>query len=145
MHQSLKRKLTNFVLVVISLVLLSTSIEPSSLATAVTNTPASTTTILTATPIKHIVVIFQENGAFDHYFGTYPNAENPPKEPVFVPHPKTPSVNGLAAGLLSNNTNLANPYRLDRSQAVTVASCDPTHKYTPLQKSLDAGLMDKFV
>ncbi len=28
------------------------------------------------TPIKHLVVIFQENVSFDHYFGTYPNAAN---------------------------------------------------------------------
>jgi phospholipase C len=26
----------------------------------------------TSTPIKHLVVIFQENVSFDHYFGTYP-------------------------------------------------------------------------
>ena len=26
----------------------------------------------TATPIKHLVVIFEENISFDHYFGTYP-------------------------------------------------------------------------
>ena len=26
----------------------------------------------TATPIKHVVVIFDENVSFDHYFGTYP-------------------------------------------------------------------------
>ena len=26
----------------------------------------------TRTPIKHVVVIFQENVSFDHYFGTYP-------------------------------------------------------------------------
>src|SRR2546430_7600004 len=26
----------------------------------------------TATPIRHLVVIFQENVSFDHYFGTYP-------------------------------------------------------------------------
>jgi phospholipase C len=31
----------------------------------------------TATPIQHLVVIFQENASFDHYFGTYPNALNP--------------------------------------------------------------------
>ncbi len=30
----------------------------------------------TATPIKHLVVIFQENISFDHYFATYPNARN---------------------------------------------------------------------
>ncbi len=30
----------------------------------------------TATPIKHLVVIFDENVSFDHYFGTYPFAAN---------------------------------------------------------------------
>src|SRR5207247_1779309 len=29
----------------------------------------------TKTPIKHVVVIFQENVSFDHYFGTYPHAK----------------------------------------------------------------------
>ncbi len=28
----------------------------------------------TTTPIKHLVVIFQENVSFDHYFGTYPKS-----------------------------------------------------------------------
>ncbi len=41
----------------------------------------------TATPIKHLVVIFQENVSFDHYFGTYPNAVNPEGEPSLVPAP----------------------------------------------------------
>ena len=54
----------------------------------------------TATPVKHIVVIFDENISFDHYFGTYPNALNPPGEPVFNAHPGTPQVNGLTATLL---------------------------------------------
>ncbi len=30
----------------------------------------------TATPIKHVVVIFDENISYDHYFGTYPYAAN---------------------------------------------------------------------
>src|SRR3954451_20479301 len=33
-----------------------------------------------ATPIQHLVVIFQENVSFDHYFGTYPKAANRPGE-----------------------------------------------------------------
>jgi phospholipase C len=37
----------------------------------------------TATPIKHIVVIFGENISFDHYFGTYPKAQNNPGETRF--------------------------------------------------------------
>ena len=28
----------------------------------------------TTTPIKHLVVIFQENVSFDHYFASYPQA-----------------------------------------------------------------------
>jgi phospholipase C len=96
----------------------------------------------TATPIKHLVVIFQENVSFDHYFGTYPNAANPAGEPVFRASSRTPSVNGLSDALLFNNPNAANPQRLDRSQAVT---CDQDHSYTDEQKAFDHGLMDKFV
>ena len=58
------------------------------------------------TPIQHLVVIFQENVSFDHYFGTYPNATNPPGEPAFKALPDTPSVNGLSGALLTNNPNL---------------------------------------
>ena len=96
----------------------------------------------TATPIKHLVVIFQENVSFDHYFGTYPNATNPSGEPSFYAAPGTPTVNGLSGALLTNNPNSANPFRLDRSQAMT---CDQDHDYTPEQQAFDMGLMDKFV
>jgi phospholipase C len=96
----------------------------------------------TSTPIKHLVVIFQENVSFDHYFGTYPNATNPSGEPAFHPSPDTPSVNGLTSALLTNNPNTANPQRLDRSQAVT---CDQDHGYTDEQSAFDHGLMDQFV
>jgi hypothetical protein len=41
----------------------------------------------TATPIKHLVIIFQENVSFDHYFATYPRAANPPGEPAFTAAP----------------------------------------------------------
>src|SRR5690349_16792750 len=67
----------------------------------------------TATPIQHLVVIFQENVSFDHYFGTYPYATNPKGEPAFYARPGTPTINGLlSAGLLTNNPNAANPKRL---------------------------------
>ena len=39
-----------------------------------------------ATPIKHLVVIFQENVSFDHYFGTYPNAANTSGVPFRARH-----------------------------------------------------------
>src|SRR2546422_10306308 len=96
----------------------------------------------TTTPIKHLVVIFQENISFDHYFGTYPNAANPPGEPPFRPRQGTPSVNGLTGALLTNNPNSYQPFRLDRSQQLT---CDQQHDYKPEQQAYDAGLLDKFV
>jgi phospholipase C len=104
----------------------------------------------TATPIKHLVVIFQENVSFDHYFASYPNAMNPSGEPRFLARPGTPTVNGLTGSLLSNNpnfnnpvngTNAISPFRLDRSQAST---CDQGHNYGPEQQASDGGLMDLF-
>jgi len=103
----------------------------------------------TATPIQHLVVIFQENVSFDHYFGTYPNALNPKGEPKFKAASNTPTVNGLTNALLNNNPNLnpangagaSNPFRLDRSQAVTP---DQNHDYTAEQQAFDSGLMDLF-
>ncbi len=105
----------------------------------------------TATPIKHVVVIFGENISFDHYWGTYPYATNPSGEPRFIPLPGTPSVNGFTAALLTANPNFlntagngagaSNPFRLDRSQAATA---DQDHDYTPEQEAFHAGLMDSF-
>src|SRR5260370_33606476 len=43
----------------------------------------------TATPIKHVVVLFQENVSLDHYFGTYPNALNLSGETPFTAKPRT--------------------------------------------------------
>lgn len=101
------------------------------------------------TPIQHVVVIFGENISFDHYFGTYPKAENPPGQPHFVALPNTPAVNGLTPALLTNNPNLnpanganaANPFRLNRNQALTA---DQNHNYGPEQQSFDLGFMDLF-
>jgi phospholipase C len=96
----------------------------------------------TSTPIKHLVVIFQENVSFDHYFGTYPHAQNPAGEPTFIAAEGTPTVDGLDEALLTANPNAANPKRLGRSQAMT---CDMDHDYTHEQKAFNSGLMDKFV
>src|SRR5216684_8206892 len=97
----------------------------------------------TTTPIKHLVVIFQENVSFDHYFATYPDAANPPNEPSFTAAHDTPTVNGLNDSLLSpTNPNSVQPFRLDRSQFET---SDQDHNYTDEQRAYDSGLMDQFV
>ncbi len=58
----------------------------------------------TTTPIKHLVVIFQENISFDHYFGTYPNAQNNAGETPFHARKSTPkSINTLLTPLDTTN------------------------------------------
>src|SRR5262245_4066094 len=95
----------------------------------------------TATPIKHLVVIFQENHSFDAFFGTYPVAANPPGQPRFRARRGTPSVNGLTGTLLQFNPNPSNPFRIDRGQSYT---CDQDHEYTAEQRARNGGLMDQF-
>ncbi len=121
------------------------------------------------TPIQHVVIIFQENESFDHYFGTYPVATNPAGEDAFTALPGTPSVNGLVADSLNGNTNLlsgnpngANPQRLDPGPNASgvynssldshgsnagidnVLTCSQNHNYQPEQEAFDGGKMDKF-
>jgi phospholipase C len=112
----------------------------------------------TTTPIKHLVVIFQENVSFDHYFGTYPNAANTSGQ-RFHPGRRTPAVNGLGhtrglggtGTLLTNNPNRdedgnqVNPRRLDPANIDDVLMCDQDHNYNDEQKAFDGGAMDKFV
>jgi phospholipase C len=105
----------------------------------------------TATPIKHLVILYGENVSFDHYFATYPKAANPPDEPVFRGAPGTPAVNNLlTAHLLRNNPNLTNPangtdaadpFRLDNTQANTA---DQNHAYTAEEQAYDGGKADLF-
>jgi len=108
---------------------------------AVLTTPLVIRAADTATPIQHVVVIFDENNSFDHYFATYPNALNPPGEPQFTPLPNTPPVNGLTPSLLLNNSNSTKPFRLGRSQE---ALCDNDNHYTDEQNAYHAGLLDRF-
>src|SRR6201996_1581037 len=99
--------------------------------------------IETTTPIKHVIVIFGENVSFDHYFGTYPHATNPRGEPAFHALPDTPKANNLlAGGLLDQNPNSTQPFRIDTGKKSV--TCDQNHSYTPEQQATDHGLMDKF-
>ena len=97
----------------------------------------------TTTPIKHVVVIFQENVSFDHYFGTYPHAFNLPGETPFHAKEDTPESNTLlSSGLLNHNPNKANPFRIPPTVPVT---CDEDHNYNDEQAAAHGGLMDMFV
>ncbi|MDF0532486.1 alkaline phosphatase family protein [Tsukamurella sp. 8F] len=108
----------------------------------------------TATPIKHLVVLFDENVSFDHYFGTYPNAANAAGEtlqgsgaaaPAFHAAPGTPTdIDTFThAGLADQaNPNQYKPFRFTPGQGVT---CDQDHEYTAEQEATNNGAMDRFV
>jgi phospholipase C len=119
----------------------------------------------TRTPIKHVVVIFQENVSFDHYFGTYPTAANTDGQP-FTAAPGTPAVDGLlpatdpsipanlqhSTNLLTTNPNSATPQRLASSATGPIPgvvggqlTCSQDHNYSDEQTAFDGGLMDNFV
>jgi phospholipase C len=118
----------------------------------------------TVTPIKHVVVIFQENESFDHYFGTYPNAANTDGRRFHAAR-HTPAVDGLppatshslppslrhSTNLLTGNPNTAQPQRLDSSPtglsggAGGQLTCDEDHNYSDEQQAFDGGKMDHFV
>jgi phospholipase C len=114
--------------------------------------------------IKHVVIIFQENASFDHYFATYPDAKNTDGT-RFVARSSTPTVNGLTdgnsqfpervnVGLHDFNPNTpvgtptglnpnggANPFRMTHEQIVT---CSNNHDYKGEQLTTDSGFMDRF-
>jgi phospholipase C len=88
-----------------------------------------------STPIRHVVVIFDENISFDHYFGTYPGVNG---------------LNSPAPGggtLLTNNPNGVsnNPRLLNPNNINDLLTCDQNHNYTDEQTAFDNGAMDNFV
>ena len=127
----------------------------------------------TATPIKHLVVIFQENISYDHYFATYPNAMNLPGETPFKSKRHTPLNNNLVTpldvnhgfqplsgpNLLTNNPNAdpnapvtPNNSRHNGTDAANpfrlspsqAATADQGHNDMPEQAAYNNGNMDGF-
>jgi phospholipase C len=128
----------------------------------------------TATPIRHLVVIFQENISFDHYFGTYPFAQNNPGETPFKPSKRTPkSINNLltpldttnhfvplaGVDLINHNPNSnpnapaapnngvkngANAANPFRLSPAQALTADQNHNEGPEQSAYNNGLMDGF-
>jgi phospholipase C len=118
-------------------------------ASAVTTTTPARASGAT-TPIKHLVVIFDENVSFDHYFATYPNATNSDGVPFYarVPFMRQPVMNRGARTLqhdqllAPHNPNAAQPARLSPKQAVT---CDQDHGYAAEQLADNGGLANLYV
>ncbi|MBY8869234.1 phospholipase C [Streptomyces sennicomposti] len=96
-----------------------------------------------ATPIEHVVVLFDENISFDHYFATYPKAANTDGTRFTAAKGTPKDIDTLAhAGLLTHNPNQYAPERLTPAQAVT---CDQNHSYGPEQYAANGGRADRYV
>jgi phospholipase C len=83
-------------------------------------------------PIKHTIILYQENISFDHYFGTYGHGSN-----------------GIPAGSTLTHTNGTltwGPYAPTQlSGASQSRTCDVDHNYSNMIKMVDHGAMDMFL
>jgi len=77
-------------------------------------------------PIEHIVILYQENRTFDHFFGTYPGANG---LPLNVALPKTPGSNGTIT-----------PFHLSRT-----STPDLDHSNRAAKVAYNNGKMDGFI
>lgn len=114
--------------------------------------------------IDHIVVIYQENRSFDHYFGAYRNPNGAAavtnlldaqgkvdarftgwqKNPAGIPYnylPAPQEIAGFYGALLENRPFHLAPY-LPAGDNVT---WDPAHNFHRMFAQLDGGRMDQFV
>lgn len=97
----------------------------------------SSTISETATPIKHLIVIMQENHSFDNYFGTYPSANGTLVSEVIS---QLQRVNGLPNGVcVSYHTDCLSPY-----PAGTDSTADLAHDRDALENDYNNGMMNGF-
>jgi phospholipase C len=82
----------------------------------------------TKTPIKHLIVLMQENHTFDNYFGTYPGADGIPSGTKMPVDPKNPQTGYVESWYVGNST-------------IT----DLSHNSATFNAQFNAGKMDGFV
>jgi len=86
----------------------------------------------THSPIKHTIILYQENISFAHYFGTYGHGSN-----------------GIPAGSTLTHTSSAGtfgPYSPTQLSGATQSrTCDVDHNYKDMINMVDHGAMDKFL
>ena len=82
----------------------------------------------TKTPIKHLIVLMQENHTFDNYFGTYPGADGIPSGTKMLVDPQNPETGYVEPWYIGNST-------------IT----DLNHNASTFHDQFNAGKMDGFV
>jgi phospholipase C len=68
-------------------------------------------------PIKHVVLIMQENRSFDSYFGTFPGANGIPAGTCVPLDPANPGQGCVASFHDPHDANAGGPHRADNQQA----------------------------
>ncbi|MCE5393718.1 MAG: alkaline phosphatase family protein [Acidithiobacillus sp.] len=113
--------------------------------------------------IDHVVVIFQENRSFSHYFGTFqprngqgvfnlldhegkidPHYIGLQKNPVGIPYANLPlplEINGFSKAILPNQPFPLAPY----IPANGTVRWDPKHRFFRMMAEINQGKMDRFV
>jgi phospholipase C len=84
----------------------------------------------TTTPIKHVVMLMQENHSFDNYFGTYPGADGLPADVCMPRDPNDPAV------------GCVKPFHIGESD---VAVSDPDHSDSTSRLQYNDGKMNGFI
>jgi len=86
----------------------------------------------THSPIKHTIILYQENISFDHYFGTFGHGSN-----------------GIPAGATLSHTGASGTYGpyapTQLSGATQSRTCDVDHGYADMVKMANHGAMDQFL
>lgn len=91
----------------------------------------------TQSPIKHVIVIVQENHSFDNYFGTYPTANGTLVDNITT---QLQSVNGIPNGTcLPYGSSCLSPYRANSSETE-----NPIEGQEVYESDYDNGKMDGF-
>jgi len=121
-----KTSITIVVVVVFTLLLIVVNL---SYATVDENPKTTNSNDDDSNPIKHIVIIMQENHTFDNYFGTYPGANGIPKNVCMPLDPGHPSHDSCVKPFLSTNLSPA----------------DMPHGYEPSKTAYNNGKMDGFM
>ncbi|MCQ6281261.1 alkaline phosphatase family protein [Bacillus sp. EB600] len=149
----MRKGLRNFAVSLSALSLLAAPIVGKANAEEIKPTSAeklSSAETKTASPIKHTVVIFQENRTFDNYFGTYPYAQGfkplngTPKDVrnfKYVTGNVTRDANG---DVYNPDANGIPVYPWHDTGKAAIQETDVNHSYGPMISMVDGGKMDKF-
>jgi phospholipase C len=106
-----------------------TSVPTILLALAMGGAGAANAQTATRYPIKHVIVIMQENRSFDHYFGTFPGADGIPPDTCVPLDQRNPGLGCVKPFHDQHDANAGGPHgpgsaRADLGDGITTTKMD---------------------